>query len=138
MLSSSLYVALNSCKNQKNSVYEFVIKPIKLRYWSFSDPKPQCKIFPNNSVNFKLSICCKCTQKNFKSCMHWFATKKIPVPSLLTLDDILTSRKNSENLYRWFGRKNSGRIGKRKRKNRWNGGRSFIGSSFNRPKKRKS
>ena len=30
MLSSSLYVALNSCKNQKNSVYEFVIKPIKL------------------------------------------------------------------------------------------------------------
>ena len=43
--------------------------------------------------------------------MHWFATKKIPAPSLLTLDDILTSRKNSENLYRWFGRKNSGRIG---------------------------
>ena len=85
-------------KSEKLSVW-ICYKTYKTRYWSFSDPKPQCKIFPNNSVNFKLSICFKCIEKFFKSCMHWFATKKIPAPSLLTLDDILTSHAKIRKIY---------------------------------------
>ena len=31
--------------------------------------------------------------------MHWFATKKISAPSLLTLDDILTSHAKIRKIY---------------------------------------